>query len=490
VCFDSEGLFYADRRSEAAGQKFSRDQMVTVLLNLEDGTSNSNTVSLFVDGKRACKPLLLPPELKGKALYPHVCFRNVSLQVHFGPQPLAPLPFQCRSLQSAAAADCVVRKADAVQDGKFEVLFPVAIPDEGTFDWLDGFLEDNPDYTELSDRAIMDWAVKSGMTNTVSSGSSGSKDKPKPSFGVKELDELLVRKLLYTVAPVTPRNYVVMEVKSNLVPGDRKDMLKRFGASYFKPVAQVNMGEPDAMFKSRVRTNLLRDKLEQATLEAKIKNGIKEPGEDIKDEIKEELDVDKDEKIGLTVELTEEEKKAWFRPAKTSDVHSSIVDASIHEFSLPDATEGFSEIRWGWQDEESCRAHLKDWLKTRKLKVPVDNIQSSEQFVYMLTDWCTKLKDWQAKQSAFKQQEQAMNELSTEAEPKQDGDKDAADASMEPKDFEHHVMAPEVENVMAVTDITDTGGGRPLFSNSRTRIGLCCPFASSCSSWSHRLRRT
>ena len=35
------------------------------------------------------------------------------------------------------------------EDGKYEVIFPVAVPDEGTFDWLDDFLEKNPKYVEL-----------------------------------------------------------------------------------------------------------------------------------------------------------------------------------------------------------------------------------------------------------------------------------------------------------------------------------------------------
>lgn len=34
------------------------------------------------------------------------------------------------------------------QDGKYEVIFPVAVPDEGTFDWLDDFLDKNPKYVE------------------------------------------------------------------------------------------------------------------------------------------------------------------------------------------------------------------------------------------------------------------------------------------------------------------------------------------------------
>ena len=55
-----------------------------------------------------------------------------------GPQVLRSLPFTCRMLQSAAAADVVESKEPG---GIFNVMLPVAVPDEGTFDWLDDWLE-------------------------------------------------------------------------------------------------------------------------------------------------------------------------------------------------------------------------------------------------------------------------------------------------------------------------------------------------------------
>ncbi|CAJ1378804.1 unnamed protein product, partial [Effrenium voratum] len=48
-------------------------------------------------------------------------------------------------------------------EDKCEVMLPVAFPDEGTFEWLDSFIEKNPQYTELSDRKLMEWAVASGL---------------------------------------------------------------------------------------------------------------------------------------------------------------------------------------------------------------------------------------------------------------------------------------------------------------------------------------
>merc|ERR1711972_335842 len=46
--------------------------------------------------KRLSQPQPLPEALSGQPLYPHVAYRNVSLQVNFGPHPLNELPFKCR----------------------------------------------------------------------------------------------------------------------------------------------------------------------------------------------------------------------------------------------------------------------------------------------------------------------------------------------------------------------------------------------------------
>merc|ERR1719453_2553782 len=128
---------------------------------------------------------------------------------------MAPLPFKCHMIQGAAAADVVTGPSKEPSDGKYEVVLPVAFPDEGTFDWLDTFLEKNPKYVELSDRKIIDWAKSSGLWPK--GGWKASNDKPNVSFGVPAVDDFGVRKVIAAVAPVVPRNYLVMEVKSNLI---------------------------------------------------------------------------------------------------------------------------------------------------------------------------------------------------------------------------------------------------------------------------------
>lgn len=267
VCFDSEGAFTHNRQSTVAAQKLQRDQVVGVLLNLEDGSPNANTVSMFRDGVRISQPQPLPESLRGKTLFPHVVFKNITVHVNFGPSA-ARLPFSCRMLADAAEEDVVVARASPPmgKDGKYEVVFPVCLPDEGGFDWLDGFLAEHPQYVELSDRKILEWAAVSGIWRNKGYGWKTSNDKPEFSFGTPQMTEQNVRRMISTVAAMQERNYVVMEVRSNLIKNERVASLLHFNMPHFQTTARVVMCEPPADVKQKVHSALLMEKQEQADI--------------------------------------------------------------------------------------------------------------------------------------------------------------------------------------------------------------------------------
>merc|ERR1712061_171063 len=98
-----------------------------------------------------------------------------------------------------------------------------------------------------------------------------SNDKPEPNFGLPLMDDLSVSRVISAIAPVLQRNYVVMEVKGNLLIDERKALLARFTSPNFKKVAQVAMGEPPADFKSYVQELLIKEKTVKAEAEAKKK---------------------------------------------------------------------------------------------------------------------------------------------------------------------------------------------------------------------------
>merc|ERR1711920_256658 len=126
---------------------------------------------------------------------------------------------------------------EAEAKGKNEVVFPIGLPEQGYFDFVDAFVAANPGYTELSDRKLLDWATKSGVVNAQHQPL-GTNDKPLLKF----LDDRSVQKSMLLVASTLKRNYVVAELKANLVPSDRKTFLSNFRSTRFNKRAVVCVG--------------------------------------------------------------------------------------------------------------------------------------------------------------------------------------------------------------------------------------------------------
>mmetsp|Transcript_109157 Transcript_109157/g.204746 ORF Transcript_109157/g.204746 Transcript_109157/m.204746 type:complete len:858 (-) Transcript_109157:335-2908(-) len=319
VYFDGEGFFFEGKKKQSTMAKplpgllpkFGTGAVVAILLNLDSKSPNANTISLFKDGVRISDPKPLPENLKGKPLFPHISFRNVSVQVNFGPLPLKALPFKCRLLGSAAKADTAATLLSTPKDGKYELVLPVAFPDEGTFDWLDTYLEKNPQYVELSDRKIIEWAKKSGLYYKGSGGwkQSHTNDKPAFNFGVPDMENFSVRKVINSIAPLVPRNYLVMEVKSNLLPDERKAILSRFNYPQYKKIAHVVMGEPDDKFKEKTWEKLLSDKQKSSDIKFKAQKA-EEKRKKVMEKRKKELDKAKAKAEKIKKKALEEKKKA------------------------------------------------------------------------------------------------------------------------------------------------------------------------------------
>merc|ERR1719458_293010 len=74
-------------------------------------------------------------------------------------------------------------------------------------------------------------------------------------------------RLLASLAPALPRNFLVAEVKGNLLPEMRKAIISRF--TDFTKTAYVAMGEPTSDYKETMQAKLLEEKKHQATIEQK-----------------------------------------------------------------------------------------------------------------------------------------------------------------------------------------------------------------------------
>jgi len=461
VCFDLDGAFIHNKKKEQQGQRFGKDVVVGVLINLEDGHPNKNTVSLFKGGVRASQPQPLPASMTGKVLYPAFSYRNVTLKYNFGPLPEEPLPFKCRMVGTAAKTDTKEATQVAAKDGKYEVLYPTCLPDEGTFDWLDFFLEKNPQYTELSDRMILSWLEKSGVLRPKGYGFRTSNDKPEMGFAVPMIDDCSIRKILMGIAPAQQRHYIVMEVKSALLPDDRAQLLAPFkDLPQFSKIALILLSsDPPAEFKKYSQQRMLKAKKEasdaeflakkaeekrkkmiekrQKDLEKQRKKAEKEkkkaeeerkrkmeeekkkkeaeekgeeyvpeeaapmeeeePEEDEKEEADEEM-----EGPPPDVELTPEEKKAPFRKSAIPDLSAYIMSTSFTKFCLPQKEEGFDDLRFDWEKGEKAEEYLRQWIVDRKVTTRIEELVPSQWFAGKWKEWQKTLQSWHQKQNEFK----------------------------------------------------------------------------------------
>merc|ERR1712129_429189 len=169
------------------------------------------------------------------------------------------------------------------------VLFPVGMPDEGVFEWADQFLAKNPSYTEISDRKIIEWAQKSNIERP--QPNKASVDSPDMNFGIPLLDDLSVRKLLEVIAPTLDRNFLVMELKNNIVSETRQAAIARF--SDFKKVAEAEQKKKE---KEEARKKLFEEKKRKAEEARKAKLAARKAAEAKKGGEEEEAKVEEEVK--------------------------------------------------------------------------------------------------------------------------------------------------------------------------------------------------
>mmetsp|Transcript_73122 Transcript_73122/g.169568 ORF Transcript_73122/g.169568 Transcript_73122/m.169568 type:complete len:858 (-) Transcript_73122:151-2724(-) len=470
VCFDTEGFFAQGRLKRRVAQKFGPEQVVAVVLNLDTESRNANTISLFRNGARISEPQPLPECLRGKALFPAVSFKGAALRMNFSGPPLKALPFSCRMLQDAASADCEVLPPAVPEDGRFEVAMPVALPEEGFFDWVDQFLAKKPGYVELSNRAIIDWATKSGIWRKNSG--KGCNDRPETGFGVPQLDDMSVPRLLAAVAPALPRNYVIPEVKGNLLSDFRKVLVERF--ANFHKTAYVMMGDPSEEFKEGVQALLLQDKRAKAELEIRRKKqeaerkrliDAKRQKAKAKGEDGEKEEAADDEKMGeaeeelKAVELTAEDRKVVFRKKALPDILPADLAKAFTRFSLPKEEEGFDKISFEWQPAEAATGYLREWVLKRKATQRVEDIQPSKWFKENLVEWHKLLLEWKKKQTEWKKVIDQLQEWKKEGKKKTPED-DKKEGDDKPTEIDAEDL-----DVFRVENVCDVGSGEPLFAN-------------------------
>jgi hypothetical protein len=378
VSFDLEGSFLFSepgatqlRSTTGAIQAISTESLsvIAVLLNLTLEEETGNTVSVFIDGQRAGPPQPLPQHLRGKALYPTVTFKNVKLAVNLGAGLFKTLPFACSTFADIAVKDHESASFQRPANDEIRVVVPIGLPDAGVFDFVDRFMEDNPGYVELSDRAIRSWATASGLK----SKEEGCRDDPDFSFGVPALDEKLIRPMLKTLAKLNNRSCVATSIKSNLLQADREELLKSFPEST-KKIAVVLIGEPNASFKDWVQKKIKSNREARNDWLEKRKALVATTGEILNEED--------------TVMAEDPQGDSPFLPRSGNlpDLTPQSISLFYTKFSLP-VEEGFHEVLYEWLAEEDAKTYLHKWIQERKTTLIVEGLVPSPWFAAKIAAW-------------------------------------------------------------------------------------------------------
>jgi len=229
---------------------------------------------------------------------------------------------------------------------------------------------------------------------------------------------------------------------------------------------------------------LKKQKYEQAKREAKAKGEPEPPApeeEKAEEEVEEEEEPEEPEPMETDppqVELTAEEKKAWFVKKPVSDMTSYLLNTSFKKFSVPTKAEGFDELKCVWQAEQKATQYMKSWVQEKKLNSRVEDLVGGEWFQKKFQEWNKTIQSYHAKQNAFKA---AVSQKATEAAlfetkekayeaEKAKAEKEGKEVPAMPEELkaEPPKEAPKVDlehiDVFSVDDINDVGGGEPLYS--------------------------
>merc|ERR1712217_34256 len=89
--------------------------------------------------------------------------------------------------------------------------------------------------------------------------------------GIQKIDDGSLSHMIKSIAPVQNRNYVVMQLRTNLIKDERSTLVKKFSGGLFKKVAHVQVGEPTLEFKKKVQEATLRIKQDASDKEFRAK---------------------------------------------------------------------------------------------------------------------------------------------------------------------------------------------------------------------------
>lgn len=399
--FDNSGTHYwggeqpGESSSKPKACKPFGTKVVGVVLNRLESGPAAGTISVFLDGVRAGPPMKLPRHLKGQALYPALTFKNCTLAVNLGAESrrLWPLPFTCRTFaeMSGKHHEASGPKKPA-SSSKQQVVVAVGLPDEGLFDCVDKYLEEHPDFVELSGRALAVWCEKSGLKAKGPPSEGRSRDSPDLAFGAVSMSAEGASDVLRSLARLGRRNYIFAHICDNLQRTEREGIVKAFAPSAEK-VAIVAVGEPSKTFKEWVHGKIKAEYEQRAEVVRRRISIAEATGDTLSEE---ESQLPPEPELGDSV---------VFLPKADSsvpDVSQKAVSATFAKWTLPVKDEGFSKIEYPWLAKDAAEAYLRKGVLERKASLIVEGLKPSEFSLAMKKAWTDMRLKLRENHQAFK----------------------------------------------------------------------------------------
>merc|ERR1711948_124124 len=159
---------------------------------------------------------------------------------------------------------------------------------------------------------------------------------------------------------------------------------------------EMKDGEEAADADGEKKEEKEEEKQEEEKVEEKAEEKEEEKEEEPKEPERSEeeilAEVTKNAEAG--VELTAEEKGAFFNKALTPDMDEKELGRIFGTFTLPDKTEGFDDVKFVWQNQAKSEEYLKAWVKTRKLNQRVEDLTPGNWFHEQWPEWDKLLQNW------------------------------------------------------------------------------------------------
>merc|ERR1712196_239457 len=92
------------------------------------------------------------------------------------------------------------------------------------------------------------------------------------------------------------------------------------------------------------------------------------------EEKKEEEKKEEPEEPPPVAELTEEEAKMKFVKHDNPDLTDSMMDRFFADFSIPEKSEGFDEVKFEWDSVSKCKEFLRGFILEKKKTSRIDNL--------------------------------------------------------------------------------------------------------------------